>query len=88
MIMIERVARAISNNMCEFSGEQIATEEEWNVRKDDARQFFEGVARAAITAMREPTPEMITAVREIGGPQAAAYALAAWPTMIDAAMKE
>ena len=71
--MIERVARAICLS-------QTQSERVW--------QSFFPEARAAIEAMREPTEAMRAAVREVGGIQAVAYANAAWPTMIDAALSE
>lgn len=43
---------------------------------------------AAIAAMREPDDVMKSAVREIGGMQWVANALATWPTMIDAIISE
>lgn len=49
---------------------------------------WENAARAALMTLREPTPEMLEAVRAIGGPQWYANARATWPTMIDAALAE
>lgn len=81
--MIERVARVI-----------------WNIRRDEEDRCDMELeemgndhsvwaeARAAIEEMRKPTASMKRAVGDIGGPQALAYATAAWPTMIDAALKE
>lgn len=81
--MIERVARAIWNirreeeDRCDMELEDMGT---------DHSVWAE--ARAAIEAMKKPTANMKRAVSDIGGPQALAYALASWPTMIDAALKE
>lgn len=72
--MIERVARAICRSDADWEGNS------WKQHVNEAR--------AAIEAMRVPTQEMKEAVRLVGGTQALAYGLAAWPTMIDAALKE
>lgn len=80
MNMIERVARALDPDL-------------WRVMDGGSHLPSSKClsllhARTAIEAMREPTAEMKAAVREAGGVQALAYANAAWPTMIDAALKE
>ncbi|MDX1035462.1 hypothetical protein GOL82_30645 [Sinorhizobium medicae] len=81
--MIERVARAIwsvrreEEDRCDMELEDVG---------DDHSVWAE--ARTAIEEMRKPTAGMRRAVGDIGGPQALAYAIAAWPTMIDAALKE
>jgi hypothetical protein len=54
----------------------------------DNQKIEQWLARIALNAMRSPTEAMKQAVLDAGGPQALAYALAAWPTMIDAALKE
>lgn len=56
--------------------------------RDIANVSYEALAKVAVRAIRKPTPDMIAAVREIGGPQAAAFAIATWPTMIDAMIAE
>lgn len=76
--MIEKVADSIFD--------VIWPTQDWD--ETACRALSPVAARAAIAAMREPTASMKTAVREIAGVQALAYALAAWPTMIDAALEE
>lgn len=71
--MIERVARALASS-------------DWG--DADKNDCYYRYARVAIEEMREPTEEMKKAVRLAGGGQALAYANAAWPTMIDAALNE
>lgn len=44
---------------------------------------FEDAARAAIEAMREPTPKMIEAAQSTADPYCES-----WPVMIDAALSE
>lgn len=78
--MIERVARAICAND--------PNDYEWDWLTEGGKAQYFASAEAAIEAMREPTADMRSAVREAGGVQALAYANAAWPTMIDAALKE
>lgn len=46
------------------------------------------VAKAVVKAMREPTSEMIEAVRANGGGTGVMYAHATWPGMIDAILTE
>jgi mannose/cellobiose epimerase-like protein (N-acyl-D-glucosamine 2-epimerase family) len=53
--IVERVARAI----CEASGEP------WDASSDGYRDICVGFARAAILAMREPTPEMCYAALRV-----------------------
>lgn len=43
---------------------------------------------SVLAVLREPSPEMIEAVRAIGGPQWVMYANAIWPTMIDSILGE
>lgn len=74
MTMIERVARAIC--AVEYGDENAGWENQIPA------------ARAAIEAMRRPTEAMKAGLREVAGTQTLAYALASWPTMIDAALKE
>lgn len=78
--MIERVARAICANDRENY--------EWDWLTEGGKAQFMAAAEAAIEAMREPTDNMKSAVRKAGGVQALAYANAAWPTMIEAALQE
>lgn len=54
---------------------------------DLIRAIIQLVVPEAIKAMSDPSKEMIAAVREIAGPQTAAYAIAIWPTMIAAALR-
>lgn len=72
--MVERVARAI----CLADGLDDGLSNAFAVQKTD-REWGEWVplARAAIEAMREPTPEMV---------EAGAGYHEAWPFMIDAAL--
>lgn len=80
--MVEPVARAI------YEGRNGKGCTVWAHLPKSYQEPYLKDAIAAIKAIREPTKIMIDAVREIGGPQAAAYAIAAWPTMIDAALGE
>ena len=82
--MVEKVARA----MAEKSKARQPGMHTLNSLPMDGKEDFLEMARAAIEAMRETTPQMRVAVRQAGGPQALAYANAAWPTMIDAALKD
>lgn len=90
MSMIERVARALVDAMCEFGGEVVPTDTEWANRDEDAYEMFSGMAIAAIAAMRDPTKEMIDAVRMMHGDQYVGIGMGveAWTTMIDAALRE
>lgn len=79
--MIERVARSMCDRQ---NGDKRISDLAWaGYRKD-----YIDDARAAIEAMRVPTPEMRAAVKNLAGAQIAAFAVAAWPDMIDAALKE
>lgn len=49
--MVERVAKALCKNACLT----------WSTEPDGTSEYFRGGARAAITAMRDPTPKMIAA---------------------------
>jgi len=82
--MIERVARAI---FADYHRQGI-NHDDFDALLPSLQDSLRAVARAAIVAMREATPQMRVAVRQAGGVQALAYANAAWPTMIDAALKE
>lgn len=82
--MIERVARAMCQSA--LGGKVCPCTQSGKFNCREAHPWHQAIA--AIKSMCKPTDEMVDAVREIGGPQAAAYAIAAWPTMIDAALGE
>ncbi|MDX0897458.1 hypothetical protein GOD90_10690 [Sinorhizobium medicae] len=75
--MVERIARILDPD---------AWRDNDYVGVHIGREASKRKARELIEAMREPTAVMKRAVRDAGGPQALAYANAAWPTMIDAAL--
>jgi hypothetical protein len=56
----------------------------------DETGYYPDAARAAIEAMREPTPEMIEAGNIPGWDDSVSVGLSEeiWPAMIDAALKE
>jgi hypothetical protein len=75
--MIDRVASAI----CEARNAWFARDLE-----GDQPDYNEVVARAAIKAMREPTPEMVRAGVEGWKANGLASIQFVWPSMIDAAL--
>ena len=86
--MIERVAKAIFAS--EYTGPWDTLDEEGSI---ESKEIFRRMARAAIEAMREPTPDMglagYTAFDKFGedavlGPE---ELVATWQSMIDAALK-
>lgn len=89
--MVERVAKALFDAVQpNYAGAEISwdtSNEEWG---DEDREGFRQSARAAIEALREPTPAMTTphlghhGFAEYGDVEAAAI----WREMIDAALKE
>lgn len=98
--MIERVARAIAGADPEQQG-QIDDSEMGEYFWEKYREHYLPLARAAIEAMREPTPDMISAgiKREVAweygergdwddesGPHVPSHA--AYQSMIDAALNE
>ena len=90
--MIERVARA----MASASGEAWwVYPDQWGRRTWQTRDEYMARARAAIAAMREPTPQQCAAALAalddgtVADPKAAAWdATRAYRAMIDAALKE
>ena len=82
MNMIERVARAVASSAnCD-----------WHEIRPDAREFLESLARVAITAMRDPTDDMLVA-SELDVPILACFmpketspSFLAWQAAIDAAL--
>lgn len=74
--MIERVARAIGGDV-------------WETCSDRMREQFRAQARMAINAMKEPTPEMISASIEANDRQTSGMTNAwIYGAMIDAALSE
>ena len=73
MTMIERVARAMA---------KAASPLPWEMGDEEWRNDFRTLARAAIEAMREPTPEMFIAART----PSVGTTRAEWQAMIDAAI--
>jgi hypothetical protein len=77
--MIERVAR-------------VFYEAEWNTAlvpfEGETKEFAMTVARAAIEAMREPTPRMMTAFHDVCDPYGQCDWKKGWQAMIDAVLKE
>lgn len=91
--MVERVARAICAADDEPWDELGETSED-NAPFGYSRQWYRGLARAAIAAMREPTEEMISGegVHEHVHWDYSCYVCGGaqehWYAMIDAALKE
>jgi hypothetical protein len=77
MSMVERVARAIHRQ--DFLSEE-AAENSWEIDTE----LRMDMARAAIAALREPTPQMIGAAHEAG---IASRVLPVWRAMIDEALR-
>ena len=93
MTLIEKMARAIYDH----AASKPPGKPNWDGATEDVREWIRGHARAAIQAMREPTPGMIGAsVRnsELGGVASSdlggAFGLIEelWQAMIDQAIKE
>ncbi|MEK1908155.1 MAG: hypothetical protein AAAB13_20475 [Pseudomonas sp.] len=89
--MVTRVAKALAGHVHKNGDYGMTGEDAYEERPSD----FDSMARAAIEAMRIPTKAMLDAVseeEERRGYVASAYesmdAEAAWPVMIDAALKE
>lgn len=78
--MIERVAKALYDNMCLANPHVMVT---WEALQLDLKSYYSELARAAIEAMREPTDEMWAACEQA---KADFEAGIAWPVMIDAAV--
>ncbi len=78
--MIERVARAIAPKA--WSASEDSTPQKYRRKASLAH------ARAAITAMREPSDEMMMEGRIASGFVSAAGCLIIWQAAIDAAMRE
>lgn len=92
--MIERVARAIFEKyVVTFIG--YGGPREWSALDEAGRQFAFGLARVAIEAMREPTPDMCFAGMADQTPRSATNSLERqkealthiWRAMIDTALK-
>ena len=85
MTKIEEVARAIWDEDTQCDG--LVTTSDWQ----EFKPIYMRVARAAIEAMREPTPEMLRPLWSccaIDEADAIAGASEAWKLAIDAALKE
>jgi hypothetical protein len=65
--MVERVAKAIWNVSREPEHEG-PTEDKWHEATEDWRENMRAHARAAITAMRTPTPKMLKAAKAAMSP--------------------
>jgi hypothetical protein len=81
MDMVERVARAISDNM----GSDDEGALYWGYDKGYADRYHE-IARAVIARMREPTQEMLNAVYDLQAYDPAPVTV--WQIMNDAALNE
>lgn len=88
--MVERVARAICDGRwdAEHFNETANGEE-----PEEQREYWRGIARAAIEAMREPTDAMVEAGFDAGDDTVQGYSENAdpqdtWQSMIDAAINE
>jgi len=81
MSMVEKVAVALANHIHQGGDYGMTGEEAYEDRRDD----YLAMARAAIEAMREPTPEMDDVGRDHNFSR---YATPAWQAMIDAALSE
>lgn len=83
--MIEKVAKAIYAGMTiEARGNLPDDWDKIGPDHEKARQGWRKVARAALIAMREPTPEMLDAAAEVDG----LAILPEWQSAIDAALGE
>jgi hypothetical protein len=80
MSTIERMARAAENMVLNPHQHGCSV----SIVGNPAR-FYDAIARAMLTAMREPTEDMVRAGCFDGD---APYALGTWQTMIDVAMAE
>lgn len=89
--MIERIGKAIYDNMCLANPHVMTT---WETLPYDLKTYYREQGRAAIEAMRKPTDEMLAAgdsmMPQIAKGQDVSTGLdalaEAWPTMIDAAL--
>ena len=88
--MVERVARRLCAASCGISDERLAhsAPNAWTIFVDGHWQLYEGLARTAIAAMREPTDEMANAGAAMNEFNVLSEARAVWQTMIDAALRE
>lgn len=85
--MVERVARAIHAHIAQNT---VAVSPDY---KHDRAGFYEGLARAAIDAMREPTEEMElawikAAINSVNKDYPGDYITVAWQAMFNAALEE
>lgn len=84
--VVERVAKALY----ESDGFNVAckpTAEAWPMDREKVREDYRRKARAAISAMREPTDDMLKAGAVGSGEDSTGVALGAYQNMIDAALK-
>lgn len=95
--MVERVARAMfeaSIAMCDAQNmppEALNWDEIPEKLPQDSRPMWLSFARAAIAAMREPTPGMVEAAPRMTGADGQEYLMGlvpVWNAMIDAALRE
>ncbi len=90
--MVERVAKAIAEESPRDGYEAVPLSEIWpgRPRYIFLREGYERAARAAIAAMREPTPEMSEAMFrvEAAGHSQRTLCEAAWRAAIDEALKD
>ncbi len=80
MDMIERVAKAIYDNMCLANPHVMTT---WEALPWDLKSYYSELARAAIKAMMEPTDEMLSE----SGIFITDNARVAWQAMIQSALQ-
>lgn len=76
--MIERVAKALYDNMCLANPHVMTT---WETLSWDLKSYYSEQARAAIEAMHNPTRNMVHAALECDGPPSIN-----WQAMIEAAL--
>ncbi len=86
--MIEKVARALAAHIHENGDYGMSGDDAYASRPSE----FEGMARAAIKAIRIPSKAMLHAVEKIEDERYVGYermpAEEAWPIMVDAALNE
>jgi hypothetical protein len=83
--MVERVARAIYD-----AGQMRFHTEPWDTRIAETQENYRALARAAITALREPIEAMMSSIdwSEYEHEFGPAEARLIWETFIDAALKD
>lgn len=90
MNMVERVAAAVEAEIRRFAAGSYGTVSPHarGTLSVDSEVDIDFVARAAIEAMREPTPLMLARISGLspGGPSPSAHVLERWHSALDAAL--